>query len=189
MKAAVLYEEENKDRTYQKSLSSLMGVLEERSVHMEKIGLKSGSIKNCMGCFGCWTKTPGECVIGDYGNEIAKKIINSHRCIILSPIRFGSYSYVIKQAVDRFIPLISPFFRFVDGEVHHRVRYDKYPHLLPIGILTPYNKTQEELFKKLIRRNRINFFTPQSMEIVISDRDKTESIKEKIISGIRHQEA
>ena len=24
-----------------------------------------GKIKPCIGCFGCWTKTPGECVIRD----------------------------------------------------------------------------------------------------------------------------
>lgn len=28
-----------------------------------------GSIHNCIGCFGCWVKTPGACVIRDkYGN-------------------------------------------------------------------------------------------------------------------------
>ena len=29
------------------------------------IDLSSLQIKNCMGCFGCWTKTPGKCVIRD----------------------------------------------------------------------------------------------------------------------------
>ena len=29
------------------------------------IDLSSLRIANCVGCFGCWTKTPGKCVIRD----------------------------------------------------------------------------------------------------------------------------
>jgi len=180
MRSTILFEQNNQNKLYLTALGHLYSLLKEKSVKNEAIGLANNSIKKCKGCFGCWTKTPGECVIRDYGNDIAKEVINSDYCIILTSIRFGSYSSTIKQAVDRFIPLISPLFRFIDGETHHKVRYDKYPRLIPIGILNSYNKREEELFKRIIMRNRINLFTPQENQIVISDKDAGETIKEKI---------
>lgn len=36
----------------------------------------NGRIRNCIGCFGCWVKTPGQCVIHDgyenVGSELSK---------------------------------------------------------------------------------------------------------------------
>ena len=37
-----------------------------------KIIDNSGKIKKCMGCFGCWLKTPGRCVIPDEYQRIGK---------------------------------------------------------------------------------------------------------------------
>lgn len=34
------------------------------------VDLSSKKIANCVGCFGCWTKTPGKCVIRDDATEI-----------------------------------------------------------------------------------------------------------------------
>ena len=34
------------------------------------IDLSSLRIANCMGCFGCWTKTPGRCVIRDDATRV-----------------------------------------------------------------------------------------------------------------------
>lgn len=180
MRSVILFEEKNQNKNYLSTLDRLNSQLEERKGEIELIGLNSDSIKNCKGCFGCWIKTPGECVIEDYGNTITGHIINSDYCFALTSIRFGSYSYVIKQVIDRLIPMILPFFQFIDGEVHHQPRYKKYPNFIPIGFLSSYNQTEEELFKKITARNRINFFSPQGNYPVISDRDTEETIKEKI---------
>lgn len=184
MRAIILYEKDNKENTYASALDMLADILDESKGQVELIGLTDNSIKKCSGCFGCWVKTPGECVINDEGNEIAKKIIKSDKCFLLTTIKFGSYSAVIKQALDRFIPLISPFFRFIDGEVHHRARYNKYPVLIPVGILANHDKKEEQLFKNVIKRNRLNFFSPQGEEVVIGAKDTIKEMKEKITNGI-----
>jgi multimeric flavodoxin WrbA len=110
----------------------------------------------CLGCFECWTKTPGLCRIDDAGRDIAHSVIQSDLAIYLTAVTFGGYSSELKKAVDRIICLISPFFERIDGEVHHRARYDRYPALTGIGVLPGPHPAQEQLFHTLIGRNAIN---------------------------------
>ena len=40
------------------------------SEDLKYINLASMKIANCVGCFGCWTKTPGKCFIRDDASKI-----------------------------------------------------------------------------------------------------------------------
>jgi multimeric flavodoxin WrbA len=114
----------------------------------------------CLGCFECWTKTPGLCRIDDAGRDVAESLIQSDLAIFVTPITFGGYSSALKKAVDRVIPLISPFFERIDGEVHHHARYASYPALFGVGVLSRPNPIQAEIFDTLISRNAINLHAP-----------------------------
>lgn len=126
----------------------------------EEIRLSEKKIAPCIGCFGCWVKTPGICLLPDEGREIAASVINSDLLINLTPITFGGYSSELKKAVDRLIPLLSPFFMKIKGEVHHQTRYRSYPKLLNIGVLPEANTKMAELFRTLGKRNAINLHSP-----------------------------
>ena len=130
--------------------------------------LSEEKIAYCLGCFECWTKTPGLCRIDDAGRLVSASVINSHLVIYLSPVTFGGYSSELKKAVDRSICLLSPFFTHVDGEVHHQRRYDRYPALLGVGILPHRHVEQEQIFSTLISRNAINMHSPQHASVVVT---------------------
>jgi multimeric flavodoxin WrbA len=121
----------------------------------------------CLGCFECWTKTPGLCRIDNAVRDIARSVIQSDLAIYLTPITFGGYSSELKKAVDRIICLISPFFSRIDGEVHHRARYHRYPALLGVGVLPAPHSAQEQLFYTLVGRNAINMHTPAHQSAVV----------------------
>lgn len=118
--------------------------------------LRDQKIAYCMGCFGCWVKTPGECIVEDDNHAINSTIINSDLLVLLTPIVFGSYSSELKRMLDHVIPLILPFFARINGEVHHAPRYATYPNLWGIGVLPAPNPAQERLFTELIARNALN---------------------------------
>jgi multimeric flavodoxin WrbA len=122
--------------------------------------LRDEKIGYCLGCFECWTKTPGLCRIDDAGRAVAGSVIQSDLALYLTPVTFGGYSSELKKAVDRIICLISPFFTRIDGEVHHRARYDRYPALAGIGVLPAPHPAQEQIFATLIGRNAINMHAP-----------------------------
>ena len=129
--------------------------------------LRDEKIAYCLGCFECWTKTPGLCRIDDAGRDVAASIIGGDLTIYLTPITFGGYSSELKKAVDRIICLISPFFKRIDGEVHHHARYVRYPALLGVGVLPAPHPAQEQIFDTLIGRNAINMHAPTHNSVVL----------------------
>lgn len=142
--------------------------------------LRDLKIGSCYGCFKCWVQTPGICVIDDVERDIAKETIQSDLLIFLTPVTFGGYSSELKKAVDRLIPLVMPFFIKIDGEVHHKSRYERYPSLMGIGVLPNEDKESEQLFKTLVNRNAINFHSPiHTAGVIISNQDK-KLIREEI---------
>ena len=86
-----------------------------------------GEIRGCMGCFGCWTRTPGECVIKDGYERVGAKIGHADELVLVSRCCFGSVSPFVKTCLDRAISYVHPDFRIVGGEMHHRQRYQNRP--------------------------------------------------------------
>ena len=106
------------------------------------IDLSQLNIANCVGCFGCWTKTPGRCVIRDDAVKVY-------------PIWCGSYDLPMKTMLERAIPVQQAFIRILDGETHHVQR-----SVVPKdATILAYGDTGEEeraLFRKLVARNAHN---------------------------------
>jgi multimeric flavodoxin WrbA len=160
MRALILNGEEMNGISLNNISKSIKEELENNNFEVEEILLKEKEIADCLGCFKCWVKTPGICIIDDYGREAAAQLINSELTIFLTPLVFGSYSFQLKKALDRMIPLISPYFKKVKGEIHHKKRYSKYPSIMGIGIVSKENNKQSQIFKELVERNSINFHSP-----------------------------
>lgn len=137
-------------------------------------------IAPCLGCFGCWVKTPGVCVIDDAGRDVAKAIVQSDSVVYLTPILFGGYSYELKKALDRSIPIISPMFMKVHGEVHHKKRYARYPRVLALGWMEKLTVDAETLFHSVVQRNGINMHAPKVRFDVFESHEDHETMKQRI---------
>lgn len=83
----------------------------------------NGKIKSCTGCFGCWIKTPGKCVIRDGYENMGEILSKAEKVTVVSRLCYGGYSPFVKNVFDRSISYILPFFRLIDGETHHKPRY------------------------------------------------------------------
>ncbi|MCR5753318.1 MAG: flavodoxin family protein [Acetatifactor sp.] len=80
-------------------------------------------IHNCIGCFGCWVKTPGICVIHDGYETTGSDMGKCSELIVVSRCDYGSYSPFVKTVMDRGISYIHPDFVIRKGEMHHKRRY------------------------------------------------------------------
>lgn len=58
------------------------------SDQIQYIDLSSLNIGNCVGCFGCWTRTPGKCVIRDDAVKVYPLIAESNEVMYISHIKY-----------------------------------------------------------------------------------------------------
>lgn len=164
--------------------SVLTDILDHEYTDVKYYHLKEIKLVHCTGCFGCWIKKPGACVTSDESAEILQSIIQSDMTILFTPVTFGGYSSALKILVDRFIPLVLPFFCKYDGELHHLPRYSSYPRLVGIGIQRHYSEAEAKLFKALVGRNAINFHAPSFAADVFSIEEDNDTLKKRMNSVI-----
>lgn len=184
MKALVLNGAETEKSTVNMVSDYLVDFLRINNDEVDIEVLRDENIAACMGCFGCWLRTPGQCIINDAGRDLPRKVIQSDVEFLLTPVTFGMYSPELKKAMDRYAcPLLLPFFTKINGETHHPQRYDKRPTLVAIGVLPNPDEESEKIFTTLVERNGINKGTKVISEFVYST-DKPDVIKQKVISTI-----
>ena len=119
------------------------------------IDLSSLKITNCVGCFGCWTKTPGKCVSRDDAVKVYPEIAKSDTLLYVSRIKYGGYDTIMKTMLERAIPVQQAFIRIVAGETHH-IQREVTPKKATIIAYGDISEGEKEVFKKLISRNAHN---------------------------------
>ena len=110
----------------------------------------------CIGCFGCWVKDPGECVIKDGVDNVGTLMHHAEEVTVISRYTYGGFSSHVKRVFDRSIGGVLPFFEVVDGEMHHKKRYEK---CVPMTFvfrgknLTEEEKAQGKKYVEAVCRN------------------------------------
>jgi len=171
MKITILNGNPNADNVkFDNYLKNLSDLLESSQHTVTILKLREMDIRYCIGCWGCWAKTPGECIVADGSRDICREYINSDFVLFASPVIMGFTSALLKKARDKLIPLLHPYFRIVQNEVHHLPRYDKYPLM---GLLLEKGKDTDEEDIKIIsdisRRGAISFKTSFCFTKLTSD--------------------
>ncbi|MGN0144832.1 MAG: flavodoxin family protein [Clostridium sp.] len=142
------------------------------------------NIHPCIGCFKCWLKTPGKCVIDDDYTDIPKYMKEHDLFVIISEIKYGCYSSYIKNVIERSIGFILPFLYRKNNETHHPVRYKGHiPKTVFIGYGDNLYDDEKETFKEICKANAVNFGADDNYECHIV-RKKPDLIHVlKILSG------
>jgi multimeric flavodoxin WrbA len=175
------------DRKFDQYLADLTITLHANKQQVQTLLLRDLNLAYCTGCFGCWVKTPGECITKDDGPSICRAIIQSDFTLWASPLKMGYPSVLLKKAMDKMIPLIHPYFAVDQGESHHRARYSHYPRL---GLLVSAEEDTDaedirivtDLFSRtaLNMKSRLEFCAQTTQNVV----DVAEAILKK--TGSKH---
>ncbi|MFP4497574.1 MAG: NAD(P)H-dependent oxidoreductase [Vulcanimicrobiota bacterium] len=184
MKTLLLNGQYENQPVLEKAQSLFEEKLKQKNFQVESIRLSDKKIAPCAGCFKCWLgREPGVCVIKDDVEPILSSFANCDLAIWLTPVVFGGYSFQLKKALDRFIPMVSPLLTMINDEMHHVKRYEKYPRVICLGWQPEIYLAGQYVFKSMFIRNTINMHSPSAEAGVVTpeNQDNLEEIIENLI--------
>jgi multimeric flavodoxin WrbA len=98
---------------------------QSKGAETETVYLKKLNIGHCTGCYGCWVKTPGKCVIKDDMADLLEKVRQCDLLVLATPVYVYSMTSFMKAFMDRMLPLIEPHF-VKEGDCYkHPSRYKR----------------------------------------------------------------
>ncbi len=172
-------------------LGDLLQGMREAGAEVEVVELRRKKIRYCIGCFTCWTKTPGVCIHkDDMTREIFPKYRDSNLVILATPLFHYTVNAVMKTFIERTLPIALPFFEKRDGVTAHPYRH-KVP---PIVFISVAGFPEESVFDAL--KFYVNFLfheqlvaeiyrTSSEMISKSSTGKKVSDIREALIQGGR----
>ena len=114
-----------KSNTYQLATAFIEGLKQEqKELTVEEIFVNQLEMNPCLGCFSCWNKTPGECIIKDDMQEVIEKLLWADITIWSFPLYYFSVPSKLKNLIDRQLPMVLPFMEKNAKSGSHPTRYD-----------------------------------------------------------------
>ena len=98
-----------RSNTMQLTRAFLRGMSKTADIETETVDVGKLDIRPCLGCFSCWSKTPGRCVINDDVRGITLKILASDIVIYSFPLFYYSVPSKLKALIERQLPTVAPF--------------------------------------------------------------------------------
>ncbi|RPJ13776.1 MAG: hypothetical protein EHM30_11150 [Desulfobacteraceae bacterium] len=106
-------------------LNHLVEGMRDAGAEVDVVNLREKKIKNCVGCFTCWTKTPGRCIHkDDMTGELFPKWLEADLAVYATPLYYHTMNSAMGTFRERTLPAIQPFFEKTDdGKTFHPLRH------------------------------------------------------------------
>lgn len=123
MKILVLNGRE-RSNTLKLTKAFLEGLTQNRAADIEILDIYQLNVHACRGCFACWNKTPGKCVMDDDMAAVIQKILLADVILYSFPLYYFSLPSRLKMLIDRQLPMCLPFMEGGAAAGGHPSRYD-----------------------------------------------------------------
>ncbi len=110
-----------RSNTYRLTKAFLEGIGE---AEVREKAVSQIEIKPCLGCFSCWNKTPGRCILQDDMVDIIEDMLWADVILWSFPLYYFSVPGGLKNLMDRQLPMILPFMDANTESGGHPTRYD-----------------------------------------------------------------
>jgi multimeric flavodoxin WrbA len=135
-------------------LNHLVKGMRDAGAEVEIVNLREKTIKNCIGCFTCWTKTPGKCIHkDDMTNELFPKWLKSDLVVYATPLYYHIMNGAMSTFRERTLPAAQPFFELSDGKTFHPLRH-KVPAAVWLSVCGFPEESEFEVLSDYVNRTR-----------------------------------
>jgi putative sterol carrier protein len=112
-------------------LEPLLAGLAEAGAEVAAHDLTDKKIRHCLGCFACWTKTPGVCAIpDDMTGELFPAWRQADLVVYGTPLYHYTVNARLKVFIERTLPFLEPFMEREHGQTRHPWRFQPPPAVL-----------------------------------------------------------
>jgi hypothetical protein len=115
-------------------LNPLVEGMHEAGAQVEVVNLRHRTVRNCIGCYTCWTKTPGVCIHkDDMALELFPKWLEADMAVYATPLYHFTMTASMKAFIERTLPAWEPFFVQSKDRTTHPVRH-KVPKVVVMSV-------------------------------------------------------
>ena len=166
-------------------LTHLVKGMREAGADVEVVELRKKSVKHCIGCYTCWTKTPGVCIHkDDMTNELFPKWRDSDLVIYATPLYYFTLNATMKAFIERTLPFLEPYLEDHGGETAHPARYEPpkvvflsvagFPEISAFAQLSSWanfvfgshGRLVAEIYRPMAESMRTHFFMEETNQIL-----------------------
>ena len=126
----------------------------EAGAETETVYLKDLKINHCLGCFTCWTKTPGVCVHKDDMAALFPKVRQADVVVYATPLYVFTVSGLMKDFMDRLLPLADPHIVQRGAHYTHPPRYTDGPSVRRVVLISNCGFPERHHFSGLVETFR-----------------------------------
>ena len=135
-------------------LTHLVQGMIDAGAEVEVVNLRKKKIKNCIGCFTCWTKTPGKCIHkDDMTNEIFPKLLASDLVVYATPLYYHFMNGAMSTFMERTLPAAQPFFERSEGKTLHPMR-NRIPVTVILSVCGFPEESEFDALSEFLHRTR-----------------------------------
>lgn len=120
----------------------------------ETVYLANLKITPCLGCFTCWTKTPGVCVHRDDMVDLLPKLRQADMVVYATPLYVFTVSGLMKNFMDRHLPSLDPHIVRRGDHYIHISRYDDGPTPQKVVLISNCGFPERHHFSGLVETFR-----------------------------------
>jgi multimeric flavodoxin WrbA len=156
-------------------LDHFLEAAEQAEAETKKHYIIDLDVKGCLGCFTCWTKTPGQCVHHDDMDWIIPEYGESDIIVLATPIYNGTTTHYLQLLMERFLPTALPW-QVPDSETtRHPSRYQIKPKKMVLIATAGFPDHQAFNIVKQLYPNSLHITLPSAQ--ILQDTQGAEAMK------------